>query len=112
MRTLLLQMRNRTRAHLDQIRFYSRRVQAQPNMEIGKNQRDGGGQKFKATALTLFHRFCMIVGRLIFKFVYGEKGQAMPPINNLLLTEPATSLAAKIRTQKVREMGAIFQAIA
>jgi hypothetical protein len=50
----------------------------------------------------LIQRFIELFARFIFKTViYGEKGQAMPPIKNLLLLEPATVLAMKIRTQKV-----------
>jgi fatty acid amide hydrolase 2 len=33
--------------------------------------------------------------------VYGEKGDKVPPVKNLLLLDPATVLAMKIRTRKV-----------
>lgn len=112
MRTLLLNIRNRTRqqlARLDTIKFYNRKIPGRTdtfcggNMEIGKNPRKTvtNGQRISAVALTFFHRLCMVVGRLICKFIFGDKGQAMPAINDLILTESATSIAAKIRTQKV-----------
>lgn len=108
MRTLLLNIRNRTRQQLSDIRFYSRKITAssgdESNMEVGKNPRSvptSNGKNIGAVAMSIFHRLLMIVGRLIFKFIYGEKGQAMPAINDLTLTESATSLAAKIRSQKV-----------
>lgn len=50
----------------------------------------------------LFQRFLNVFVRFLFKnVIYGEKGQSMPPIKNLLLLEPATVLALKIRTKKV-----------
>lgn len=42
-----------------------------------------------------------MVARLIFKFIYGEKGQSMPAITDPILLESATSLASKIRKQEV-----------
>lgn len=32
---------------------------------------------------------------------YGEKGESMPPITDLLILDSASSLATKIRTRKV-----------
>jgi hypothetical protein len=50
----------------------------------------------------LFQRFLSVFVRFVFKnIIYGERGQSMPPIKNLLLLEPATVLAMKIRTKKV-----------
>ncbi|KAG5681221.1 hypothetical protein PVAND_010675 [Polypedilum vanderplanki] len=52
--------------------------------------------------LNSIHRFLTLVARFIFKYlIYGEKGKIVPPIKNLLLLEPASVLAMKIRTQKV-----------
>jgi hypothetical protein len=50
----------------------------------------------------LLQRFINVFARFMFKnVIYGEKGQTMPPIKNLLLLEPASVLAMKIRTKKV-----------
>lgn len=49
----------------------------------------------------LLHRFICIVARFIFRKIYGEKGDKVPPVKNLLLLDPATVLAMKIRTHKV-----------
>lgn len=50
----------------------------------------------------ILQRFIVVIARFFFKnVVYSEKGQSMPPIKNLLLLEPATVLAMKIRTKKV-----------
>lgn len=115
MRTLLLNIRNRTKLHLENIQFYSRNISGRTtdgNMEVGKNPRTANnGKRIGAVALTYVHRFITIVGRLIFKFVFGEKGQAMPAINDLTLTESATSLAAKIRSQKVSNNAPVLSAI-
>lgn len=43
-----------------------------------------------------------IVGRLIFKLIYGVKGKTMPAITDPILLESATSLARKIRKREVR----------
>lgn len=56
------------------------------------------------TIANLFLRVFTVFVRFIFKnIIYGEKGQSMPPIKNLLLLEPASVLALKIRTKKVGE---------
>lgn len=39
--------------------------------------------------------------RQIFRLIYGEKGESMPPITDPILLESATSLAKKIRNQEV-----------
>src|SRR5690349_23761482 len=50
----------------------------------------------------ILQRFIVLIARFLFKNVfYSEKGQSMPSIKNLLLLEPATVLAMKIRTKKV-----------
>lgn len=110
MRTLLLNIRNRTKSHFDNIHFYTRTLRRTDtsgrkescDMEVGKNPRGNTGKKLGAVAMTILSRFLTLLGRFIFKFVYGEKGEAMPAINDLTLTESATSLATKIRLQKVR----------
>lgn len=71
-------------------------------MEIGGRPKPvSGGRQLTACLLTVLHRICMVVGRFIFQFIYGAKGEVMPPIRDLTLMESATSLATKIRTQKV-----------
>lgn len=102
MRTLLLKIRNRTKLELNQWQQRYVRKTAAVEMEVGKNPRAKKPSQFGVVALTLLHRICMVLGRFISKFIYGEKGRAMPPITDLTLTESATSLAAKIRTQKAR----------
>lgn len=52
-------------------------------------------------ALNLLHRFLGLCVRFILVKVHGEHGESMPPIDNLLLLESATSLAEKIRNKKV-----------
>lgn len=52
-------------------------------------------------ALNLFYRFFGLCVRFILVKVHGEHGQSMPPIEDLLLLESATSIAEKIRTKKV-----------
>lgn len=43
-----------------------------------------------------------VVVHWLFGFVYGGRGQSMPPIRDLTLLDSATSVALKIRTGKVR----------
>lgn len=113
MRTLLLNIRNRTKLQFSKhFQFYSRKLSSdslrkedRDNMEVGKNPRSQKRNQVGAIAITFIHRLLTIVGRFISKFVYGEKGRAMPPITDLTLTESASSLAAKIRTQKVGRSG-------
>lgn len=108
MRTLIVNLRNRTKLQLTNLQHYVRKPNLEQTaekaveMEVGKNPRGKQKSQVAAYALTFLHRLCMVVGRFIFKFIYGDKGRAMPPITDLILTESATSLAAKIRTQKVR----------
>lgn len=56
---------------------------------------------FFKTFADLLQRFICIVARFVFKKVYGEKGEKVPIVENLLLLDPATVLAFKIRTRKV-----------
>lgn len=60
------------------------------------------GRSFGKICANILQRFISVFVRFLFKnVIYGEKGQSMPPIKNLLLLEPATVLAMKIRTKKV-----------
>lgn len=52
-------------------------------------------------ALNLFHRFLCLCVRFVLIKVHGENGPSMPPIEDLLLLESASSIAEKIRTKKV-----------
>lgn len=51
--------------------------------------------------LNLLHRFFCLCLRFILNKTHGEHGPSMPPIDDLLLLESATSIAEKIRTKKV-----------
>lgn len=54
------------------------------------------------TIANIIHRFVVLFLRFVFKnIIYNGKGQTVPPIENLLLLEPASTLAMKIRTRKV-----------
>lgn len=44
--------------------------------------------------------FSLLVRRIMV-WSYGEKGESMPPITDLLILDSASSLATKIRTRKV-----------
>jgi fatty acid amide hydrolase 2 len=58
-------------------------------------------KSFGKTIGNIIHRFVAIIVRFIFKnFIYGEKGNKVAPIKNLLLLDPANTLAMKIRTKK------------
>lgn len=52
-------------------------------------------------ALNFVHRFLMLSVRFVMTKYYGEHGESMPPIDDLILLESATALAEKIRTKKV-----------
>lgn len=56
------------------------------------------------TVINIIHRFLIVVLRAILDFWYKGKEKSMPPIEDLLLLESATSLAHKIRVQKVSEI--------
>jgi hypothetical protein len=59
-------------------------------------------RSFGKVVANLFQRFLNVFMRFLFKnVIYSPKGQSMPPIKNLLLLEPASVLAMKIRTKKV-----------
>lgn len=53
------------------------------------------------TVINIIHRFLIVVLRAILDFWYKGKEKSMPPIEDLLLLESATSLAHKIRVQKI-----------
>lgn len=62
-------------------------------------------RSFAKTVANLFQRCLEVFIRFLFKNVfYSDKGKSMPSIKNLLLLEPATVLAMKIRTKKVSEI--------
>lgn len=46
-----------------------------------------------------------VVVHWLFGFVYGGRGQSMPPIKDLILLDSASSIALKIRTGKVSPLG-------
>lgn len=53
------------------------------------------------TVVNVGHKFLVLLVRWFLRTVYGEHGQKVPPIRNLILMESATSLALKIRTKKL-----------
>lgn len=53
------------------------------------------------TVLNVGHKFLVLLVRWFLRTIYGEHGQKMPPIRNLILMESASSLALKIRTRKL-----------
>lgn len=62
-------------------------------------------RSFAKTVANLFQRCLEVFIRFLFRNVfYSDKGKTMPSIKNLLLLEPATVLAMKIRTKKVSEI--------
>lgn len=56
---------------------------------------------FVKTVINIWHRFMVLMFRMLVQFLYGEKGESMPPIKNLILLDSATTLAYKIRSRKV-----------
>lgn len=52
-------------------------------------------------AFNFLHRFLCLCIRFILIKRHGKHGSKMPPINDLLLLDSATSIAEKIRTKKV-----------
>ncbi|CAL1299385.1 unnamed protein product [Larinioides sclopetarius] len=55
-------------------------------------------------AFSVIHRLFDIVLHFLFKITYFGKRDELPPINNLLLLEPATNLATKIRKKKLKSV--------
>lgn len=70
------------------------------NRKMSQEQPNKKRQFFKTIA-NIIHRFICLIARFIFTKIYGEKGNKVPPVKNLLLLDPATVLAFKIRTRKV-----------
>lgn len=60
------------------------------------------GPSFPRRVETFLHSLVCFVFRVIVTWIYGEKGQSMPAINDLILLESASSLAHKIRSKKVK----------
>ncbi|XP_034230308.1 fatty-acid amide hydrolase 2-A [Thrips palmi] len=58
-------------------------------------------RSFKHVAARVFHRVVELIARALFSIVYFGSKDKVSPINNMLLLESASSLAFKIRTQKV-----------
>lgn len=57
--------------------------------------------KFLRRVESFLHSLVCFIFRVIVTWLYGEKGQSMPPINDVILLESASSLALKIRTKQV-----------
>lgn len=121
MRNLLLNLRHKSKQQLERFyrsnkarllfdnRFVKEYYNNSLKMEIGRNPRDEKKSvPLSKTVINLFHRFVLLVGRFVFRFVYGDKGPSMAPITDLTLLESATSLATKIRTKKVVEINVHF----
>jgi hypothetical protein len=63
----------------------------------------------RAKGLGFLRRLIDMMSGIFFRMAYSLTGSSsMPPISNLLLLEPATSLAAKIRSKKVVKQFAIL----
>lgn len=56
---------------------------------------------FAKAVESFFHRVLCLLFRVMVTWIYGKKGKSMPPINDLVLLESASSLAHKIRCKKV-----------
>lgn len=53
--------------------------------------------------LNALHRTVCHFVRFVMVKLYGKHGQSMPPIDDVLLLEPAISIAEKIRTKQVKK---------
>lgn len=73
--------------------FKKRKMEKQ--MEIDENPTFAKGVE------SFFHRVICLIFRVMVTWIYGKKGKSMPPINDLVLLESASSLAHKIRCKKV-----------
>lgn len=56
---------------------------------------------------SFFHRVLCLVFRVMVTWIYGAKGKSMPPINDLVLLESASSLAHKIRCKKITSVAVV-----
>uniref|UniRef100_A0A336K9U2 CSON004845 protein n=1 Tax=Culicoides sonorensis TaxID=179676 RepID=A0A336K9U2_CULSO len=72
--------------------------QIKTTMNNTKNKKSMG---FVKGVINIVHRFLVLMFRMLIQFLYGEKGESMPPIKNLILLDSATTLAYKIRTRKL-----------
>lgn len=66
-------------------------------MEIPTKKRTSKLKKF----ILFIHTTIGPIFRIICRWLYGERGSSVTPIKNEILLESATSLASKIRSQKV-----------
>lgn len=73
------------------------------NFDMERSDKQPKARSFGKTVANLIQRFLVVFVRFIFKNVIFDKGDSMQPIQNLLLLEPASVLAMKIRTKKVRD---------
>lgn len=73
-----------------------RRRSKSANVKMGTRSRS-----IVKTAISITHRLLTVLVRTFLTFIYGEKGNSMPPIKNLILLDSATTLGYKIRTRKV-----------
>ncbi|XP_026290516.1 fatty-acid amide hydrolase 2-A [Frankliniella occidentalis] len=69
-------------------------------------------RRFKKVAARIFHRIVELAARLLFSIIYYGSNEKVPPINNILLLESASSLAFKIRTKKVSSVEVVESFIA
>lgn len=58
-------------------------------------------KSLKMSAVNWVQRILEFITHTLLSIVYGGPGKQMPPIDNLLLLDSATTLALKIRTRKV-----------
>lgn len=65
------------------------------------NMKHGNGFYFFLYALSLIRIILDLIAGIIFKRYYKNKSVSLPPITDAILLESATSLAEKIRNQKV-----------
>lgn len=100
----LMVISSKTSTVKDRLKSFVRKRKHQYNYRRLEMDKDGAPKKrsFVKVFANILQRFIVVIARFLFKNVfYSERGQSMPPIKNLLLLEPATVLAMKIRTKKV-----------
>lgn len=56
---------------------------------------------FIQRTLNVLHRYMCHIVRFVMVKLYGKHGESVPPIDDKLLLESATSIAEKIRTKQV-----------
>lgn len=75
----------------------------------GQKERRTKKAWFLQLFLTVFFRVVEIISDTIFWLIYRKTEKiTLPPLDNLLLLESASSLALKIRTQKVNNVFQIY----